>query len=194
MCHTVKYSCTYFNTDIFQASIGKEYWKSSCDIFHEPCFFRHCSEATFVMAILDSHASELFSEIRWSVHTWAWGIFWGILHFTFIYLIWSDAKPHGVCYSHCHNGVRNSSMIKSPIRDPNGVCRSFGAEGCGFEFSMKKKWQKYSHRLRKILSHSLVAKLFSPTHEMISQQRHIRKHLQYVYWVIIAHKKRLYIW
>ena len=82
MCHTVKYSCTYFNTDIFQASIGKEYWKSSCDIFHEPCFFRHCSEATFVMAILDSHASELFSEIRWSVHTWAWGIFWEILHFT----------------------------------------------------------------------------------------------------------------
>ena len=23
----------------FKASIGKEYWKSSCDIFHEPCFF-----------------------------------------------------------------------------------------------------------------------------------------------------------
>lgn len=55
-------------------------------------FFRHCSEATFVMAILDSHASELFSEIRWSVHTWAWGIFWEILHFISTYLIWSDTK------------------------------------------------------------------------------------------------------
>ena len=55
-------------------------------------FFRHCSEATFVMAILDSHASELFSEIRWSVHTWAWGIFWEILHVTSTCLIWSDTK------------------------------------------------------------------------------------------------------
>ena len=51
-------------------------------------FFRHCSEATFVMAILDSHASELFSEIRWSVHTWAWGIFWDILHFTSTSMKW----------------------------------------------------------------------------------------------------------
>ena len=51
-------------------------------------FFRHCSEATFVMAILDSHASELFSEIRWSVHTGPCGIFWEIS----IYLIWSDTK------------------------------------------------------------------------------------------------------
>ena len=76
----------------FKASIGKEYWKSSCDIFHEPCFFRHCSEATFVMAILDSHASELFSEIRWSVHIWAWGIFWEVLHFISSYLISIDTK------------------------------------------------------------------------------------------------------
>ena len=50
-------------------------------------FFRHCSEATFVMAILDSHASELFPEIRWSVHTWAWGIFRGILYFTWYEVI-----------------------------------------------------------------------------------------------------------
>ena len=28
---------------------------------------------------------------------------------------------------------------------------------------------------------------------MISQQKHIWKHLQYVYWVIIAHKKTLHL-
>jgi hypothetical protein len=77
MCHTVKYSCTYFNTDIFQAHLSARSIEKAVNVTFSMnrAFFRHCSEATFVMAILDSHASELFSEIRWSVHIWAWGIF-----------------------------------------------------------------------------------------------------------------------